>query len=314
LGTDGCTSQSIAPRPTKLIVRTSLISSCAADRLSAGKTSHQGVRWLDILWGAGLTPGMPVRTIRTQRLYEQIAAQIEDLVRQGAFKPGDRLPSEAEPARTLGVSRPSVREAMIALETAGLVEVLTGSGTFVREVAPVHLSLPWANGREPGPDLLEQFQTRQVVAPELAALAAKVATLQEITALGAIIVRMEQKLGSRESLHPDHLAFHVKLAQASGNLILTNLMRTLFVAYDDPMWSRLRTKAYAIGNLRKGIVFRRQLVAALTRRNAAEARAVVWRHLNRLYDLYFGSVAEERSSGDMKATVDERREAVSTGR
>jgi DNA-binding FadR family transcriptional regulator len=257
-----------------------------------------------------LTPGMPVRTIRTQRLYEQIAAQIEDLVRQGEFKPGDRLPSETELAGTLGVSRPSVREAMIALETAGLVEVLTGSGTFVREVAPAHLSLPWANGREPGPGLLEQFQTRQVIEPELAALAAKVATPQEIAALGAIVDQMEQKLGSRESLHPDHLAFHVKLAQASGNLILTNLMRTLFVAYDDPMWSTLRTKAYAIGNLRKGIMFRRQIVAALSRRNAVEARAIVRRHLNRLYDLYFGGTVEELTAEDKKTTVRELREAV----
>jgi DNA-binding FadR family transcriptional regulator len=254
---------------------------------------------------------MPVRTIRTQRLYEQIAAQIEDLVRQGEFKPGDRLPSEAELARTLGVSRPSVREAMIALETAGLVEVLTGSGTFVREVAPAHLSLPWANGREPG--LLEQFQTRQVVEPELAALAAKVATPQEIAALGTIVDQMEQKLGSHDSLHPDHLAFHVKLAQASGNLILANLMRTLFVAYDDPMWSTLRTKAYAIANLRKGIIFRRQLVAALTRRNATEARAIVRRHLNRLYDLYFGSTVEVPTGEDQKTTIRELREAVSAG-
>ncbi|WP_158931059.1 FadR/GntR family transcriptional regulator [Acidisphaera sp. S103] len=256
---------------------------------------------------------MPVRTIRTQRLYEQIAAQIEDLVRQGELKPGDRLPSEAELARTLGVSRPSVREAMIALETVGLVEVLTGSGTFVREVAPAHLNLPWASGREPGPGLLEQFQTRQVIEPELAALAAKVANPQEIAALGAIVDRMEQKLGSQASLHPDHLAFHVKLAQASGNLILANLMRTLFVAYDDPMWSTLRTKAYAIANLRKGIIFRRQLVAALTRRNAVEARAIVRRHLNRLYDLYFGSVTEELTSEDKKATGGELHEAVSTG-
>jgi DNA-binding FadR family transcriptional regulator len=241
---------------------------------------------------------MPVKTIRTQRLYEQIAAQIEDLVRQGEFKPGDRLPSEAELARTLGVSRPSVREAMIALETAGLVEVLTGSGTFVREVAPAHLSLPWVKGSEPGPGLLEQFQTRQIIEPELAALAAKVATEKEVATLGVIVDRMERKLGTQESLHPDHFEFHVALAQASGNLILAGVMRTLFVSYDDPMWSTLRTRAYMVDNLRKGIAFRRNLVTALTQHDASEARRVVRRHLDRLYTLYFGTSAGEQRGAE----------------
>jgi DNA-binding FadR family transcriptional regulator len=250
---------------------------------------------------------MPVKIIRTQRLYEQIAAQIEELVRRREFKPGDRLPSEAELARQLGVSRPSVREAMIALETAGLVEVLTGSGTFVREIAPSDLRLPWTGGTEPDPGPLEQFQTRQIVEPELAALAAKVATADEISNLAAIVERMERKLGTRELLHPDHLDFHVVLAQASGNLILANLMRTLFVAYDGPMWSTLRTKAYAIGNLRKGIAFRRQLIAALVRHDAHGARSIVRRHLERLYALYFGTQAVD--AGDRVRAPETRRDS-----
>jgi DNA-binding FadR family transcriptional regulator len=237
---------------------------------------------------------MPVKVIRTQRLYEQIAAQIEDLVRRQEFKPGDRLPSEGELARQLGVSRPSVREAMIALETAGLVEVLTGSGTYVREVVRGDLRLPWTSGKDPEPGLVEQFQARQIIEPELAALAAQVATEAEIAALANIVERMGRKLGTQDSLHGDHLEFHVALAQASGNLILANLLRTLFIAYDGPMWSTLRTKAYTVGNLRKGIAFRQQLVEALRLRKAHDARLLTQRHLARLNTLYFGISANRR--------------------
>jgi DNA-binding transcriptional MocR family regulator len=71
---------------------------------------------------------MPFQAVATQRLYEQVAGQVTDLVARGEFKPGDRLPPERDLAKLLGVSRPTVREAMIALEIAGLVEVRVGAG------------------------------------------------------------------------------------------------------------------------------------------------------------------------------------------
>ena len=78
---------------------------------------------------------MPFQAVATQRLYEQVAGQVTELVARGEFKPGDRLPPERDLAKVLGVSRPTVREAMIALEMAGLVEVRVGAGTFVTDKA-----------------------------------------------------------------------------------------------------------------------------------------------------------------------------------
>ena len=76
---------------------------------------------------------MPIEPIDSQRLYERVADQIGALIHSGEFLPGQRLPAERDLARILGVSRPVVREAMIALEIAGLVEVRTGAGAFVRD-------------------------------------------------------------------------------------------------------------------------------------------------------------------------------------
>src|SRR4249920_568367 len=90
---------------------------------------------------------MPFQSIEPRRLYRQIADQIRTLVRSGEFPPGSRLPPERDLAKQLGVSRPSVREALIALEVEGLVEVRIGSGIYV--LAP-SLS-PNANGHGDSP-------------------------------------------------------------------------------------------------------------------------------------------------------------------
>src|SRR5215207_7527964 len=76
---------------------------------------------------------MPLQTVEPQRLYRQIAEQLRSLIGAGEFQPGSRLPAERDLAKQLGVSRPSVREALIALEVEGWVEVRTGSGVYVLE-------------------------------------------------------------------------------------------------------------------------------------------------------------------------------------
>src|SRR5450432_4643292 len=77
---------------------------------------------------------MPFQSIEPRRLYRQIADQIRTLIRSGEFPTGARLPPERDLAKQLGVSRPSVREALIALEVEGLVEVRIGSGIYVQAV------------------------------------------------------------------------------------------------------------------------------------------------------------------------------------
>ena len=74
---------------------------------------------------------MPLQTVEPTRLYRQIAGQIATLIDIGEFPAGSRLPPERELAVLLGVSRTSVREAIISLEIAGRVEVRVGTGIFV---------------------------------------------------------------------------------------------------------------------------------------------------------------------------------------
>ena len=114
---------------------------------------------------------MPLQTVEPQRLYRQIAEQLRVLIRQGEFAPGTRLPAERDLARQLGVSRPSVREALIALEVEGWVEVRSGSGVYAQDrPAPARQTAADSAPPEWGP--LELIRARRVVEGETAAIAA----------------------------------------------------------------------------------------------------------------------------------------------
>ena len=125
---------------------------------------------------------MPFQSIEPRRLYRQIADQIRELIRAGEFVAGARLPPERDLAKQLGVSRPSVREALIALEVEGLVEVRIGSGIYVLGpgVKPEE-DEPGAGGAVrtevhalAGP--FELMRARYTIESECAALAAKSAS------------------------------------------------------------------------------------------------------------------------------------------
>src|SRR6201985_1347931 len=111
---------------------------------------------------------MPLQAVDTRRLYRQIADQIAALIEKGEYTAGARLPPERELARQLGVSRPSVREALIALEVEGKVEVHVGSGVFVCKNQPRKLL---ATLLDPGEGPFELIRARWVVEGETAAIA-----------------------------------------------------------------------------------------------------------------------------------------------
>src|SRR3954462_6918023 len=120
----------------------------------------------------GRTSRMPFQAVATQRLYEQVAGQVTELVTRGEFKPGDRLPPERDLAKLLGVSRPTVREAMIALEIAGLVEVRVGAGAFITDKAKQNGEATSRLFEGVGSFPLELIAARRAIEPEVAALAA----------------------------------------------------------------------------------------------------------------------------------------------
>lgn len=184
---------------------------------------------------------MPFQAVATQRLYEQVAGQVTDLVTRGEFKPGDRLPPERDLAKLLGVSRPTVREAMIALEIAGLVEVRVGAGAFVTQKAKNGTANGESNGRlfeGVGSSPLELIAARRAIEPEVAALAAQLATTAEVAGIAETV-----RLISAAEDTPSHRAadhqFHVRIATASHNSVLTAIVDECWAEMYSPMFERM---------------------------------------------------------------------------
>src|SRR3982751_5660968 len=137
---------------------------------------------------------MPLIAVENKRLYRQIADQIAALISRGEYGAGQRLPPERDLAKQLGVSRPSVREALIALEVEGYVEVRVGSGVYVMG-APRATKRP-ALPADSGP--FELIKARWLIEAECAALAAKHATKSQVRAVEEALDHMaaERKKGT----------------------------------------------------------------------------------------------------------------------
>lgn len=230
---------------------------------------------------------LAVEAVRPRRLYAQIAEQIETLLRQQNLRPGDRLPPEKVLARALGISRLSLREAMIALESAGLIEVRVGSGTYVRAIMPPGYSFPWSRHDDPGPGVREQFVARKLVEPEVAALAALNATADEIAALDASVARAERQFRAGETADDEDYAFHVGLAEASRNSVLAAFVRQLWDMRRNQMWRTLRGRVVKPAHRLAVIDDRRAVLAALRRRDPTAARTAIKRFLARAERRYF---------------------------
>ena len=218
---------------------------------------------------------MRLQAVEPSRLYRQIAEQIRKLIAKGELAPGDRLPAERDLSRRLGVSRPSLREAVIALEVQGLLDVRVGSGIYVarRDARDRGAEIAGASGP------FEVIRARWLIEGECAALAARHATAAQLRALRK--AHAELRVQARRHHNPlaADRAFHMRIAEAAGNSALELVVQTLWDQRVGPLYRALETKleypAMAGETLREhGAVLR----AILARRPAA-ARAAMRRHM-----------------------------------
>ncbi|HEY4201632.1 MAG TPA: FadR/GntR family transcriptional regulator [Devosiaceae bacterium] len=178
---------------------------------------------------------MPFVAVTTRRLYQEIADQVAQLIRAGEYKPGDCLPSERDLGKRLQVSRPVVREAMVALEIAGLVEVRGGSGIYVRDQA-VPAQMP-----DVGIGPYEAFMARRVLEGEIAAEAALHADEAALAELDAALDLLRQDNLVLPPVGQGDRRFHMALAAATGNSVYAQLIRYLWdeLLERGPLWAKL---------------------------------------------------------------------------
>jgi DNA-binding FadR family transcriptional regulator len=222
---------------------------------------------------------MPFQSIEPRRLYRQIADQIRGLIKSGEFSAGARLPPERDLAKQLGVSRPSVREALIALEVEGLVEVRIGSGIYVTGGGGAG---PATESTDPsGP--FELLRARYVIEGECAALAAKSAKKAQVQAIAQALDEMaRERDDGRAPLAGDRL-FHLRIAEATGNGALVQVVRLLWEERTGPLYQQLEHHYNSPELWKTAMAEHRAVLDAIAARDATAARTAMQRHLNHAY-------------------------------
>ncbi len=168
------------------------------------------------------------RPIKTKKIYEEIVDQLQELISTGTFNPGDKLPSERDMAQMLGVSRASVREAVVALQAMRILDVRPGEGTFVSAsmnsefIEPLALVLSME--RNP---LFQLMEVRRILEAEAAALAAQRATEEDRLKMVGVLNAMKATAERHEQGVEFDLYFHFAIAEATKNPFLRRIIKTL---------------------------------------------------------------------------------------
>jgi len=219
---------------------------------------------------------LPLKPVESRRLYQQIADQIRELIDRGGFEPGTRLPPERDLAQQLGVSRPSLREALIALDVEGRVEVRSNSGVFVSAAPqePAAARRTAAMGESPS----QLMEARSVIEGEVVILACARVTDEPLARLRALLRSMEAEIGRRARVDFDR-EFHLTLAEMSGNAVLTRLVGELFDERHSPISAKISSRLENTRTWKVALEEHKAILAALEARDPIAAQAAMRAHL-----------------------------------
>jgi len=216
--------------------------------------------------------------MKDKRLYHSISDKIKNLINGGAYPPGSRLPGERELAEQFGVSRVTIREAEIALQSLGYIAIKTGSGVYVLDPAEkVGQGLPNVSA-------FELTEARSLFESEAAALAARVISDESLRHLDELIETMSSDdPQDEEASQQADQEFHLTIAAASGNAVVQYVVETLW---------KMRTELPNIREVHSAICHdedahdrgaeHEEVLIALRNRDPAAARRAMQKHFTRL--------------------------------
>ena len=227
-----------------------------------------------------------VGPIRSTRIYQEIVRQVKGMIAEGRLRSGDQLPPERDLAEKFVVSRTSVREALRALESLGLIEIRPGEGTFVRKISVETLVEPlaliMASQREA---IGELFEARRLLEPSIAALAAVRATPEEIRELERILEQQAAQIAAGNTGLGEDAAFHAAIGAAAHNRAITRIAHAIMDLLTQSREESLNTP----GRPTRSHEDHRRIVAAITARDEEAAREAMVEHLKAVEGLVRGT-------------------------
>ena len=250
--------------------------------------------------------------MKSKRLYQSVADELLKKIQAGKYGVGERLPAERELAIEFEVSRPTMREAVIALEIGGHVEVRKGSGVYVVEEEPQSAEV--SSSEEQSEDLdvgaFELTEARMLVEAEVAALAATMITGEELQQLADSIVKMQQENDQGVEGEQADREFHMIIARATRNSALESIIEDLWSLRERSHLTRRMYKVVRQTGAQPVIEEHRQIYTALKNKDPAAARSAMRNHLSRVIQNLLDATEIEA----VEVAVQEIRKKVSADR
>ncbi|MGO4886689.1 FadR/GntR family transcriptional regulator [Anaerobacillus sp. MEB173] len=171
---------------------------------------------------------MEYKKIRTKKIYEEVTESLIGMIKQGDFRPGDKLDSVQQLAENFQVGRSAIREALSALRAMGLVEMRQGEGTYIKEFDPQLLTLPVnAAFLMKLEDVRNLLEVRKILEVGAADTAARMRTDEDLESIEKTLNEMKKVAGNEELGEKADFEFHMAIAKASQNTLLMSLMNNV---------------------------------------------------------------------------------------
>ena len=237
--------------------------------------------------------------MKNRRLFWHIVEKIESSIDSGTYPPGSRLPAERVLAETFEVSRPTIREAIIALEVRGRVEVKTSSGVYVLENQAAQNEIADISA-------FELTQARALIEGESAALAASTITATELESLEATLIAMENGINPEQA----DLHFHIIISSATRNKAIQTVIKRLWEYRQTDPEVKDAYKSVCNQSDEKRLQEHRAIFNALKAKNPDAARSAMHHHFNRLINSLF-EASEAKALEEIKRKTSETRDLYS---
>jgi DNA-binding FadR family transcriptional regulator len=228
--------------------------------------------------------------VEPRRLYRQVADQIRAMIAKGELATGQRLPPERDLADKLGVSRPTVREALIVLEVEGLVHIRMGSGIYVARPQAVQPARP---EREPVEGPFELLQARAIIECAIAEEAAMRATPSRIAALDENLQQMASVIDDTNAALAVDRAFHTAIAGIVGNAALIRFTGEIYDLRMTPYFEKLASYFEGPQSWTHAIEEHRAIRDAIAANDPLAAKQAMRAHLDKSQARFSESFGEE---------------------
>lgn len=233
--------------------------------------------------------GIDIQPVARTRAHEEVARQLRELIQRGALRTGDRLPPERELAKRFQVSRATIRHALSALHSTGLVESRIGEGTFARHDAGPSVTSLAAALRTADASLTDQLGLRRLIEPQVAQLAAEHAQETDLDELRQCVASQETRFSQGQPFIDEDSAFHLGIARASGNALLVKMVEGIHELLRD---SRERSML-APGGMECSLMRHRHILAAISRGDGDDAYDTMLTHIRDVERLTLQALSQE---------------------